>query len=160
MSVKRPSLTIEPRLAEHAVQLRREGQTFRQISAALRISKDALGRIFAAAPELHGAVGQSALTAEDAELVEDFRAVVKEAIGAIRIYARQLRKAARKGDLDPKRLLALTKAMETAFRLERLLRGQPTSHAKSERVSAPAETPAEREIRERMERLMTAGKLQ
>lgn len=147
MGVKRPSHKADPvRLAE-AESLRRAGNTYDEIEGAVGITRGALCQHFKRVGLARGQVADEA-RAEDSLEADRSRRALRKTRRAIEAVADVIYTKAKPGvkadgtprdaEIDAKELAALTAAMRECGKLERLYRGRPTSHSKSETSAAPA----------------------
>ena len=131
---KRPSVSISPDILARAVDLRREGRTWRAIEAETGASKSALHERFRADPDLAAAAvaaddeanaaDDEASAADDGERAESLGAMFREALVVARGAVRQVAARVQKGEATTSDVTGLMAAAERALKLERLVKGR------------------------------------
>ncbi len=140
MAVKRPSQKADPAALERAVAMRRGGSTYDEIVPAVGITRAALCVHFkkVGLAGIRGASGAAEeQVAGDEARADQMAATLDVVRSAIHRQAKLLR---RSEVFDAHGVAALARAMAELGKLDRLYRGAPTSHTKTENAGA-AEPP-------------------
>ena len=160
MSRAHPANRLDHVVEERIRAMRRAGASVRAIRAQLlaegeRVAISTVGEVCKAMADAGEAVPADAEAAAD-DLAAGLEVAALESAEEVSAAKARLGEAIEAGNVDlavglAKALSALSRARESEIKQAQLLRGRPTSRGAS--VTEPSETDAQREARERLERL-------